>query len=97
MRTFQIRSSQITEAEQVAPLKIELKEAKTQRDKSQDKELEDAIEKISNSNKDGFDSCWVNWRIFQSCLKSAVPANAKTKLGENKTKWKEDRLLISVR
>jgi hypothetical protein len=25
-----------------------------------------------------------------------VPANAKTKLGENKTKWKEDRLLISV-
>jgi uncharacterized protein YjbI with pentapeptide repeats len=45
-----------TEAEQVAPLKIELKEAKTQRDKSQDKELEDAIEKISNSNKDGFDT-----------------------------------------
>jgi hypothetical protein len=25
-----------------------------------------------------------------------VPANAKTKLGENKTKWKEDRLLIST-
>jgi hypothetical protein len=25
-----------------------------------------------------------------------VPANAKTKLGENRTKWKEDRLLIST-
>ncbi|VVH54823.1 hypothetical protein BSPCLSOX_1870, partial [uncultured Gammaproteobacteria bacterium] len=42
------------EAEQLAPLKIELKEVK--RDKIQDKELEDAIEKISNSNKDGSDT-----------------------------------------
>ena len=42
------------EVEQLAPLKIELKEVK--RDKIQDKELEDAIEKISNSNKDGSDT-----------------------------------------
>jgi predicted RNase H-like nuclease (RuvC/YqgF family) len=30
-----------------------LEETKTQRDESQDKELENAISKISNSNKDG--------------------------------------------
>jgi TolA-binding protein len=42
------------EAEQLALLKIELEEVK--RDKIQDKELEDAIEKISNSNKDGSDT-----------------------------------------
>jgi hypothetical protein len=73
--------------------------------KSQDKELENAISKISNSNKDGSNtlktykknSTFLMWSgIGQSCLKSAVPANAKTKLGENKTKWKEDRLLIST-
>jgi hypothetical protein len=44
------------EAEQITSLKNDLKVAKTQRDESQDKELEDAIEKISNSNKDGFDT-----------------------------------------
>ncbi|SHN89542.1 pentapeptide repeat-containing protein [bacterium endosymbiont of Bathymodiolus sp. 5 South] len=44
------------EAEQVALLKIKLKNATVQRDESQDKELEDAIEKISNSNKDGSDT-----------------------------------------
>jgi hypothetical protein len=41
---------------QVALLKIKLKNATVQRDESQDKELEDAIEKISNSNKDGSDT-----------------------------------------
>ena len=44
------------EAEQITSLKNDLKVAKTQRDESQDKELEDAIEKISNSNKDGSDT-----------------------------------------
>jgi hypothetical protein len=41
---------------QVASLKIELENATAQRDKSQDKELENAISKISNSNKDGSDT-----------------------------------------
>jgi hypothetical protein len=36
--------------------RIKLKNATVQRDESQDKELEDAIEKISNSNKDGSDT-----------------------------------------
>jgi CHASE3 domain sensor protein len=44
------------EAEQITSLKNDLKVAKTQRDESQDKELEDAIKKISNSNKDGSDT-----------------------------------------
>jgi Zn-dependent M28 family amino/carboxypeptidase len=36
-----------------AKTKLGEKETKTQRDESQDKELENAISKISNSNKDG--------------------------------------------
>jgi hypothetical protein len=90
-----INEEKTAEAEQVAPLKIKLKNATVQRDESQDKELEDAIEKISNSNKDGSDTL-KTYKKNSTFLRSAVPANAKTKLGENRTKWKEDRLLIST-